>query len=368
MANITKISDGKYFVRISKGTGKSRIFINETIRGTRKDANTFARKQETLLDQGHSVHAITRTFESYVEYWLKQIKVKKRTRQFYSDVCEYYAKPLNDRKLFAINENHIQQIYDDMLDRDLNPNTVRHLHSTLRAIFNFAIKRKHLAVNPCNFVNVPKKKKTRMIVWNELEAARFLRHCQPAKNGLIFELALESGMRPEEYLALDRQSLSFIYGSVSVNRVVCWEKNGGGHYFEETKSEESRRLIPLSMPLLQRLETHLQSHTNELVFPNAIGTPYTLYNLFNRHLTPIMAEAEVPKLTLYGLRHTCATLLLMAGENPKVVADRLGHSSVKQTLDTYSHVLPHIQSRATDKLNLLLRGGLPVEQDQKFIN
>lgn len=59
---------------------------------------------------------------------------------------------------------------------------------------------------------------------------------------------------------------------------------------------------------------------------------------------------------LYSLRHSCATLLLSAGENPKIVVERLGHTSVKMTLDTYSHVLPDMQQTATDKFETMLYG------------
>jgi integrase len=64
---------------------------------------------------------------------------------------------------------------------------------------------------------------------------------------------------------------------------------------------------------------------------------------------------------LYSLRHTCTTLLLVNEENPKIVSERLGHSSVKMTLDTYSHVLPGIQENASNKLEAMLyrKGGVP---------
>jgi integrase len=65
----------------------------------------------------------------------------------------------------------------------------------------------------------------------------------------------------------------------------------------------------------------------------------------------------LPDIRLYGLLHTCATLLLAAGENPKIVAERLGHNSVTMTLDTYSHVLPDMQERATGKLEAILFNG-----------
>jgi integrase len=78
-------------------------------------------------------------------------------------------------------------------------------------------------------------------------------------------------------------------------------------------------------------------------------------NLRNRHFKKILEHAGLPKaLRLYDLRHTCATLLLSAGVNPKIVSERLGHASVVLTLDTYSHVLPNMQQTATDEIERML--------------
>lgn len=367
MANITKKGDGKYLVRVSQGTGKNRRWINKLIRGTLKDAKAFAREKELLLDQGYSVEAVSQTFGTYVDFWLDTIPVKKRTKDFYRSVCTYYAKPLNARRLPEITPEHIESLYAEMAAIGLSPNTIRHLHSALRALFNFAIKRQHLSFNPCTLATQPKKKRPEIIFFNENEAARFYRKCQTAKNGLIFEFALESGMRPEEYTALRRSDLNFLYLTASVDRVVCFERKGGGYYFEEPKTKKSRRLVPMSPELADKVRKHLTTHSSDLVFPNSIGTPFNQNNLTNRYLMPIAEAAELKRITLYSLRHTCATLLLMAGENAKVVADRLGHSDVKLTLDTYSHVLPHIQEAATDKLSLILRGAHKMHtQDQNI--
>jgi integrase len=74
-----------------------------------------------------------------------------------------------------------------------------------------------------------------------------------------------------------------------------------------------------------------------------------------RHFKPILKKAELPEnIRMYDLRHTCATLLLAEGENPKVVSERLGHATIVLTLDTYSHVLPSMQEAATEKLENLL--------------
>jgi integrase len=76
-----------------------------------------------------------------------------------------------------------------------------------------------------------------------------------------------------------------------------------------------------------------------------------------RHLKPILKRAKLASdVRFYDLRHTCATLLLAAGENPKVVSERLGHASITLTLDTYSHVLPGMQEEASLKLEGIIFG------------
>ena len=96
----------------------------------------------------------------------------------------------------------------------------------------------------------------------------------------------------------------------------------------------------------------------DLVFASEVGKPLHYRNLTQRHFEKILERAGMKEagFVLYSLRHSCATLLLSAGENPKIVAERLGHTSVKMTLDTYSHVLPDMQQAATDKLETMLYG------------
>lgn len=81
----------------------------------------------------------------------------------------------------------------------------------------------------------------------------------------------------------------------------------------------------------------------------------------NRHFKPLLKNAGLPNIRLYDLRHTCATLLLAAGENPKIVSERLGHASVTLTLDTYTHVLPTMQEKAAEKLEGMLFNSMHTE-------
>jgi integrase len=140
-------------------------------------------------------------------------------------------------------------------------------------------------------------------------------------------------------------------------------------YFGKTKTKKSRRTVPLSSSLIKMLKAHRLEQNkrrlrlgtlyenHNLVFASEFGTPVHIENLRNRHFQRVLEEIGLPGfLRLYDLRHTCATLLLLAGENPKVVSERLGHSSVTMTLDTYSHVLPNMQKTATAKLEQMLFG------------
>jgi len=81
-----------------------------------------------------------------------------------------------------------------------------------------------------------------------------------------------------------------------------------------------------------------------------------LSNLTNHSFKPLLKHAGFKNIRLYDLRHTCATLLLAAGENPKMVFERLGHESITLTLDTYSHVLSDMQKKAAEKLENMLFG------------
>lgn len=93
------------------------------------------------------------------------------------------------------------------------------------------------------------------------------------------------------------------------------------------------------------------------VFCNMLGKPLETGNLIRRSFRPLLAKAGLPQIRFHDLRHTCAPLLLFLGVNPKVVQERLGHSQITLTLDTYSHVLPHLQQDASNRLDNLLSQG-----------
>jgi integrase len=173
-------------------------------------------------------------------------------------------------------------------------------------------------------------------------------------------------MRPEEYLGLQWKAVDLEHGIVTVQSTVIW-RNDGGWYFGEPKTTSSRRSFPLPLSIVSALREHRRKQAEErlrmgpryenhdMVFATREGTPLMIQNVRTRHFKPILKRAGLDEsIRLYDLRHTCATLLLAIGENPKVVSERLGHANVSITLDVYAHVLPSMQQAASEKLETLL--------------
>jgi integrase len=251
--------------------------------------------------------------------------------------------------------------------RPLSARTVRYAHAVLTSAFKQGVKWGLLPRNPAALVELPKQPRKEMSALSPDEAARFVAACDQDRWGIVFKLALATGMRPGEYLALQWKDVDLSDGRLTVQRTLYWNRRGGGWQFGQTKTSRSRRSIPLPLSVTRALALHKRSQaedrlragteytSRDLVFATTDGGPLMPQNLFRRHYRPILRRAGLPEsIRLYDLRHSCATLLLAANENPKVVSERLGHASITLTLDTYSHVLPSMQHAASEKLERIL--------------
>jgi integrase len=176
-------------------------------------------------------------------------------------------------------------------------------------------------------------------------------------------------MRPGEVQALRWQDCDLNKGKITVQQSLVVLK-GGKWEISEPKTRQSRRTIPLPRSIAvelrahrgaqasYRLETKAKYRDLDLVFASRTGAPINSQNLANRTLKPILKAAGLPKkFRWYDCRHTCATLLMAAGENPKVVSERLGHATVAFTLDRYAHVMPGMQESASEHLERILYSG-----------
>jgi integrase len=370
---IIKRGDKIWLVRIFMGrdlNGKRR-YLNKTIKGTKKDAETYLSTTATAISTGNFVEPSSLTVSDYLSKWLQTAtrpRVAERTFESYSElISRYMTEDLGSRKLSDLRPLHIQKLYADMQARGLSARTVRYLHAVLSSALKQAVRWGMLSRNPAEMVNLPRQARKEMHALSPTEAIEFLKAAAQDRWSVLFAFALATGMRPEEYLGLQWKDVDLDKGVVTVRRALVWRATGGGWYFGEPKTARSRRSIPLPASTLRSLIEHRRKQAEErlkagagykqhdLVFATPEGSPLMPRNLKRRHFRPILKAAKLPEdFRLYDLRHSCATLLLAAGENPKVVSERLGHATITLTLDVYSHVLPTMQQAASEKLEKML--------------
>lgn len=304
------------------------------------------------------------TLEQYLDKWLTTIKqkIRYRTYEHYEGMLRLYVpSDLRRKDLVKITGDDIQTLIDTLQERGLSAKTVRETYMVLNKSFKHAIRpRKLLKANPCDGIELPQKARQEMKYLSDEDAQRFLEFASKDKWGVIFSLALKTGMRPEEYLALKWSDIDFTRRTVTIQRVLVRKRRVRkleleSWSFEEPKTARSRRTLPLSGALVQALIEHKKQQPEEhrfkhnLVFASDVGTPLSVRNIQGRNFKPILKRAGLPDIRLYDLRHTHATILLLDGVNPKVVSERLGHASAAFTLDTYAHVLPSMQEEATER-------------------
>lgn len=341
----------------------------------KKDADAYLTKTVRERQTGTFVAPARESLDEYLAGYLEsaRVRVRPRTWRSYDDLLRLYVRPaLGTVPLSQLSPELIQRTYNDLLARGLAPRTVRYAHAVLSAALRQAVRRGKLARNPAELVDLPRAENREMQALSAEQAGRFLDAARGDPWYPFFLLALTSGMRPAELLGLRWQDVNLEAATVSVQRVLVRTGGAGPWELAEPKTARSRRVIKLPASVTCTLRAHrtAQDETRRtagpewrdhgLVFTGPYGAPPQYRNLIRRHFKPILAEAGLPQtLRLYDLRHSCATLLLEAGENPKVVAERLGHTSVALLLDVYSHVLPDMQQRAAERLDALLFGRQP---------
>ena len=244
--------------------------------------------------------------------------------------------------------------------------TVRKLNTVLGSAFKQAIKWGMLGHNPMTGVELPKDKNRRREEKVKImpldRVPEFLEHARRSKLGIVLAVALGTGMRPGEYLALKWTDLDSEERLLRVQRSLYRHKKGGWS-FQAPKTKGSVRSIALPDQLVEDLLEHRKQQTQELgemqelMFTGESGQPLFSSNLRRRCLKPMLKQLGMDeRIHLYALRHTHITMLLSAGVHPKIVAERAGHASVRMTLDVYSHVVPTMQRDVGSKLGGLLYG------------
>ncbi len=363
--SITKRADGLWEARINLDGGKRKSFYAKTRQEAARKLAAALRDQEA----GLPVLGDKQTVEQYFTAWLESVKPTIRLttwRRYEQFVRSHLLPTLGKISLVKLNAQHLQLLYAKKLEEGLSSTTVHHIHMMLHKALDRAMRLTLVQRNVSDLVDPPRLRRHEMKTLTEAQARRLLAAAVGDRLEALYVLALATGMREGELLALRWHDVDLERGTLQVQATLQYTT--AGPTFVEPKTAQSRRRIALSKTAVDALRRHRVRQDEErrllgdawdnldVVFPNAIGRPMDNVNFLRRQFLPLLERAGLPRIRFHDMRHTAATLLLGRGINPKIVSEMLGHASIEITLGLYSHVLPHMQQQAADAMDAALGG------------
>jgi integrase len=312
------------------------------VRGVKRDAQRELARLLHSLDTGGYVEPNRLTVGEYLRLWLDdyaKANVSAKTFERYEEIVRLHLTPgLGNLLLTKLHPLHIQELYSRALETGrcdkkggLSTQTVLHHHRVLRQALQQAVRWRLLVANPADAVKPPRPKRKVVMPPSEEQTMKLLDAARTTRLYTPILLVLAAGMRRGEVLGLRWQDVDLKAGTLMVRQTL--EQTRAGLSFKEPKTAKGRRLLPLPAVVAEHLRRHKK-------------------------------EQAAERLQL-GPAYGHATQLLLRGVHPKVVSERLGHSTIAITLDTYSHVMPSLQEEAAEKLDVALRSAIAGNRERE---
>ncbi|MBA3728154.1 MAG: site-specific integrase, partial [Actinobacteria bacterium] len=282
----------------------------------------------------------------YLQEWLAHARARVRATTYrgYESLIRLYAVPaLGEVSLSELSPLHLQRLYSSLLvpERRLSAGTVLNLHLVLTQALGQAVRWGILASNPAKGAQPPRPRRPEPVVVDPSLAERIVAALEGSAVELPGMMAIATGMRRGEILALRWGDLDPGLHQAQVRRTL--HATGRGLAFSEPKTRRSRRAVALPeilRPCLERARSEQALRRSkartwqdlDLVIDRGDGGPLNPDTLSSRWRL-FLAHSDLPHVRFHDLRHGHATLMLLKGVHPKVVSERLGHASVGITLD-----------------------------------
>ncbi|WP_315117904.1 site-specific integrase [uncultured Clostridium sp.] len=326
---------------------------------TKKECEAALAELISQLEKGIFVANSKMNVQEFMEYWLDKYPKRncqpatyKRYQEFSNDIVKYLGK----YKLTELKPLIIEDFYDKLIDeRKLSNNTVIKIHRMFNLSLKHAQTWQMLIVNPCSLASPPKSTKEEMSYWKADEISFYLDRIKGHRLYNVTFLAAHTGCRVGELCALKWEDIDLVDSILNITKSM--QRIKGKLTLKETKTPKSNRTITLFPSTIKFLKELKREHM-ERKLEHGIDMDYVLCWEDGRPMDPhyvsqkfpkMLAEYNLPKVRFHDLRHTHATLLLKSKTNPKVISERLGHSTVAFTLDTYSHIDVETQRNEVSK-------------------
>ena len=349
-------------------------FAAKTKREAMQKGKEFIDSLNRAADDGEKL-----TVGNWIRNWLENYakpNVRPRTYEKYSSTLKAYILPTFENVLLnELTAADLQKHLNRLLETGradgtgLSSSTVRGTRRYLSMCIDDAVKSGLVSSNVVRLTKAPKLSKKEIAVLSKDEIARLINAAKEIDHKFmsvvmpeIISLTVHTGMRQGEVFGLKWDDIDFEKSCLFIRRSLA-HVIGKGTVFQAPKTKNSVRrilLMPEDIKNLRAYKKWQENYSEELgdlfeghnlVFTSPFGEPISPTNFSRRYFKPLLKKCDISsEFTFHGLGHTHATLLLRQGVNPKIVQERLGHSTIKVTMDTYSHVLPDMQRQAVDAL------------------
>lgn len=371
----TEKRSGSYSVRVSLTdplTG-ARIQKRVTAR-TKRELDAQVSELKAKWNRGDYIETSKTSLAAYLDQWLDAIKptIRPASHDRYTRIVRNQIVPaLGSTVIGRVSPLQVQEFYAGLLAAGLSSSTVALYHGVLHKALDQAVKWNLIPRNVCDAVDAPRPQNPEMQTWSTIQAKAFLIASADHELTALWQLALYTGMRRGEILALRWADIDLDRRQLAVRRTLT--RGADGLVFGEPKTKAGRRSIALPAPVVTALRSYRASQNerrlhlgaawldHDLVFERGDGTvlhPNIVSRGFRRLVERLNAtlpkDQRLPVIRFHDLRHTAATLMLANGEHPRIVQERLGHADISMTLGRYSHVTNDMQREAADRLAQLL--------------
>lgn len=331
---------------------------------TKKECEAALNELMAQIESGTFFESKELTLKDFLDYWLEnyaRVNVAASTYELYKCFSRTIILYIGNLTLKEAKPSHIQNFYSTLLqDNSISKRQTLKIHRMLHEALKHAVQWQMIINNPTDSVKPPRPEKTNMKVWNIENAFNFFREIKNTNLYIPLMLALTTGMRLGEIAALKWSDINFKDGFISVTH--NFQRVENQYVLKQPKTEKSKRSIAMMELTIKELKYHKRMQLkNKIKLGKTYDDqdfvctwengkplkPHYISDLFRNYILKL----DYPKIRFHDLRHTHATMLLSKGVNPKIVSERLGHSTINITLDTYTHVLPNMQKEAVKKLD-----------------
>ncbi|MGN0331496.1 MAG: tyrosine-type recombinase/integrase [Lachnospiraceae bacterium] len=355
---ITQRKDGTYQARYTDRWGKRKTIYNKNLRELRKQLAEAVSNNEHFTSIKSDI-TLDRWFDRWMEVY-KDKSIRPNTKREYTHIYKKNISPfLGYRNINSLVKSDIQLLIDKAHDNGYMYERQSKIKVILRDMLQRAVEDNLVVNNPVSGIKLRADKQIKAEALTVDEQNTFFEYCQNTFYDNLFNVAVNTGLRPGELFALELSDVDLENGYIDVNKTLVYQKylddTGKTFHVEPPKTKQSYRKVPINSVCREHLLKQFElkkivankrpKQQNNYLFVSKFNTPLNSV-MYSDAIKAVIREINLTRaldnqfeiFSGHTLRHTFATRCFEAGVEPKVVQEWLGHASLKMTMDLYTHV------------------------------